>query len=499
MKVQSDYVLLSIQSDHATAIYRGDKKAELRKSFTSQAKVVFLYETAPVSAVTGAFIVRESFKTSVTEAAKIAQQCGVPEDRALLYYGDRQNGWVIAISFAIKFGEPIPIADLRTRDHYFLPPQSFLYLSKYEGLTQDLIAVLRSHLHNSLKLRALSAARRESISSLIRAEIGSNYEDIDDDFVHQVMDERAGADAAFSTVQKRVLEFVRGDELIGFTVVTIKQHGAWKTGPSVLLPHYRGIFLGQELRQVVESYCKREGARSIYCTCSSSQPSVVSYLLNSGMQLQARLKGHLGRDRDELVFSKGLIVSREFVIPQLKYRPVHLPFSVTRILGSDQLTRKTLNFFLRHLPAWYFRPSPDLYNNIFDSLKTFEAGITAFSAKGRAMYGCFDSTNRLIAAAVITPKRSEMLKINLVSTTRDLHALKRLISAVLKDFSYFRRIYITVPTNQLSAIQVLSALGFHFEGILQEPFSAGIDHACFGREVVATGRGITCTSGTLGE
>lgn len=481
MKTPSNYVLLSIQSEHAERIYAGKKKAELRKSFSEHARIVFLYETAPIAAITGAFLVRQAKKTNVAEAVEIAERNGVPKDRALEYYGDRDKAWVITVSSAVKFGHPIPLRDLRVRDHYFAVPQTFAYLNKYEGLTQDLLSVLRINIDKELSLRPLADEHRAILSTLIKSEIGQNYEDIDDDFVNQVFDLETSSKSAFSTRNKQVLEFVWRYELIGFTVITEKVHGSWKTGPSILLPEFRGAGLGQEMRRVIEDYCRSRGARAIYCTCSDSQPLVVSYLLNSGMQLQARLKGHLSRNRDEFVFSKTLLNSKQIASKGTKISAGIQSIKIARAFSSDERTARIIKFFLRNMQKWYFEPHNGLGKSILDSLKSFETGMHSYSIKSRAIYGAFDRNDRVCAAALLTPKRSGMVKINLVSIIKDQVSIRRLLDKVLHDFSHYRRIYLTVPLREISTIEALGANGFCFEGIMSNPFGNGLDHACFGK------------------
>lgn len=481
MKSPSNYVLLSIQSEHANRIYSGQKKAELRKSFTEHARIVFLYETAPVAAITGAFLVRQATKAAVSEAVEIAERYGVPKNRALEYYGERDSAWVITISSAVKFGQPIPLNDLRLRDHYFSVPQTFAYLNKYEGLTQGLLSVLCFHLESELRLRPLLEANHAILDSLIRSEIGSVYDDIDDDFVSQVLDVEVGRKSAFSTRNKMVFEFVWREELIGFTVISEKAHGSWKTGPSILLPSFRGVGLGQEMRRVVEKYCRDSGARAIYCTCSDSKPLVVSYLLNSGMQLQARLKSHLSRDRDEFVFSKKLVNSKKTAAVSTKVSSGACSIKVARAFSSDERTARVIKFFLRNMSKWYFDPHDGLGKSILESLKSFEIGINAYSAKSRAIYGGFDRNDRVCAAVLLTPKRSGMVKINLVSAIKDQASIGKLLDKVLLDFSHYRRIYLTLPLREISSIEAIVSSGFCFEGVLSDPFGNGLDHACFGR------------------
>src|SRR6266849_4360642 len=93
----SDCLMLSFYPEHAERIYLGEKRAELRKTFPGSAKIVFIYETSPVSALTGAFWVKEAIKTSVKEAVVLATASGVGTSRAESYYAGRDYGWIIKI------------------------------------------------------------------------------------------------------------------------------------------------------------------------------------------------------------------------------------------------------------------------------------------------------------------------------------------------------------------------------------------------------------------
>ena len=73
-----------------------------------------------------------------------------------------------------------------------------------------------------------------------------------------------------------------------------------------------------------------------------------------------------------------------------------------------------------------------------------------------------------------------MAKINLVASNVSQNTIARLLSRVLSDTRHHRRVYLTVPVWEVSAIAALSELGFYFEGILQDPFGTGIDHICYG-------------------
>lgn len=482
MTSSSPWVLLSIQREHARRIYSGEKKAELRKSFSVDARCVFLYETAPVSSVTGAFIVRSAGRLGIEDILGAVGRYGVTKQRARKYFGGRKYGWMISAGPVVRFREPIEIAMLRQLDHCFRVPQAFAYLRKFEAVTEHLRARFVEEIARSVTLSRLRRTNVDLFGDLIRREVGSNYDDIDEDFVSQVLSGNLARKRAFSTQRKQLLELQWKKEVLGFAVITQKAHGSWKTGPSILLPQYRGIGLGQMLRQKVETYCARAGARAIYCTCSAAQPEVVSYLLNAGMQFQARLKEHLAKGRDELVFSKELVkspasVGRRAKMEELRRRSVN----VQRIGAGSNDLGFAIEFFVDGMPQWYFAPAASLGNAIRDSLCAVEgesARSRRYSDKVRSMYALYEK-GQIVATVLVTMKRSRMAKLNLVAKT-DREGLYNLVVGVCSDLKDYRRLYITVPITEAAAVQSLHDAGFRFEGLLRNPFNRGVDHACWG-------------------
>lgn len=477
----SDILLISLHPEHAARIYLGEKKAELRKTFPGSTKIVFVYETAPVSALTGAFWVKQAIRTSVQEAITLASAGGVGVASAEKYYEGHEYGWVIQIGNVVKFKRPLQLIELKSRNHYFAIPQTFLYLKRSEGLTQELMHTLQMEWQSALQLKPLSDANKGYFEELVTSTVGGAYEDIDRDFLDQVLDRRVGSQAAFSTREKSVLEMLWGNELIGFTVLTEKVYGGWKSGPTALLPQYRGLGFGQSIRRLIEEYCVRRGAIGIYCTCAESQPATVSYLLNNGMRFQARLGEHLARGRAELVFAKKLKRRRAIrVAPPTLSTNLPSMGRVVRIRSSHQKLDDVLDLFLRQMAAWYFKPKPGLRKAIRDSLLSKELGTTLYSAKCRSLYACLDKSGTPQMAALLTEKRSQMLKINLVAAVRSSALIKALLSKALKEMAPYRRVYLTVPAREMAAIQVLEHMGFSFEGILEDPFGAGANHICYG-------------------
>lgn len=206
----SDCLLLSFYPEHAERIYRGEKRAELRKSFPGSAKIVFIYETAPVSALTGAFLVKEAIKTSVEEAVILATAGGVGASSAEKYYAAREYGWVIKIGPVVKFSRPFQVAELKFKNHYFAAPQTYSYLNRSEGLTQELICALQKESERAISLSSFSTENRPAFERLVLSTVGNDYEDIDEDFLNQILDQNVGLKAAFSTKKKTVFEVVLG-------------------------------------------------------------------------------------------------------------------------------------------------------------------------------------------------------------------------------------------------------------------------------------------------
>jgi predicted transcriptional regulator len=477
----SDCILLSFYPEHAERIYLGEKRAELRKSFPGSAKIIFIYETAPVSALTGAFIVKEAIKTSVDQAIAIAIAAGVGASRAEKYYAGREYGWIIKIGLAVKFSRTFQLAELKFKNHYFSVPQTFSYLSRTEGMTQELLSAFQKESEAAVRLRPLSSENLAVFEKLVLLEVGNAYEDIDQDFLTQILDEKVVLRSAFSTRAKHVLEVVWGDQLMGFTVLTAKSYGAWKSGPTILLPGYRGLGFGQTIRKRIEEFCIERGAIGIYCTCAESQSATVSYLVNYGMRFQARLNEHLSRGRAELVFMKKLSKTKPSrIVSKVGRSSVAKKGFIIRVKSDDRKLKLVLQFFLRQMPRWYFKPPPNLGKALQESLLSHELGVSQYSAKNRSLYAFLDKRGYPFIAALLTEKRSGMIKINLVASGGSRINIKQLLSRALVDRGPCRRVYLTVPTKEPSAVGALSELGFGFEGILQDPFGTGVDHICYG-------------------
>lgn len=477
---RSPYVMLAIRSEHAARIYSGEKRAELRKSFADCVRLVFLYEVAPMSAVTGAFVVGDARREPLKTAVRSAQRLGVPKERAEAYFSGRSGGWVVEIKHAVRFEAPLSIERLRLLNHYFSPPQAFSYLDRFEALTQCVLSEFGRAIARRCKVVPADPERYSVFESLVMSSVGTAYDDIDADFVRQQWDDAAAIEGAFSTRKKHVLEIRSGPVLLGFSVLTEKYHGAWKSGPTVLLREFRGIGIGSNVREVVEAFAEARGARSIYCTCSDEQPGVLSYLLRSGMHVQARLRAHLSISRDEFVLARVFRPRPPRGPVRRQAEPELKGLRASRVKASSRHMRPTLAYFLKEMPYWYFAPRPGLTTALLRTLHSEESGEWGYSEKPRRLYRLASRPGTIRGLVLATRKRSSMAKLNLVVTSRDASQIEKLLRLVMSDLDELRRVYLTVPANQSAAIQAVVNAGFACEGVLSDPFGRHVDHVCFG-------------------
>lgn len=477
----ADHLLIAIRSEHADSIYSGIKKAELRKSFTSSgSSILFLYEVEPIAAVTGFLVISAKFQGSVEECAARAADLGVSQERARAYYGNRKNGWVIEIEFSKRFPSPISLRELKRVNHYFRVPQGFGYLNKYDALTQKLVNSLQEALQRSFRVKKVKSKNDLfPFRQLIMDTVGSSYQDIDEDFLQQNLDAPQEDGASFSTSEKRVLAIYADSFVVGYTVVTVKKTKCFKTGPTVLVNSFRGMGIGSLIRKEVEKYASKLGAIKLYCTCPIDRPSIISYLLNSGMQMEAVLNKHLSSLRDELVFGKILHIPTIRPASITKFKsPDENAITIIQFSTHEKKQEHLTSFLLKYSPDCYFTLSSSDVASILEGVSNYERGERQYSSKPRLIYMAGNRGRSLLAVAVLTLKRSGMVKINMFLRGDDHRIADKLVDFVLKQVSA-RRFYLSLPVSFSGTALACVRLGFRFEGVLRTPFGGG-DHFCLG-------------------
>lgn len=129
--VSMQVILMSIKPKYAEQIIRGNKTIELRRVAPNLDKstVLLIYESTPVKAITGYAFISEITKLSPSEAwAQYAGKAQISKHDFDEYYQGADQAFAIHLKKAARLLEPISLADLRSEQILFNPPQSYRYL-----------------------------------------------------------------------------------------------------------------------------------------------------------------------------------------------------------------------------------------------------------------------------------------------------------------------------------------------------------------------------------
>ncbi len=155
-------VVLAVHPRFAQLIYEGSKRVELRRSFGGLGtRVAFIYETAPVSAVTGFFLLK-GFRTMSPRLAwrEFDGKLGLTQDEFRSYVQGRDEVKILEIGKTARLPSPLPLRAFTGRDS---APQSFCYVSR--GLPKAVGSQLREVGEASSSWqRVLEIARKDGVA-----------------------------------------------------------------------------------------------------------------------------------------------------------------------------------------------------------------------------------------------------------------------------------------------------------------------------------------------
>jgi predicted transcriptional regulator len=121
-----DVVVLSLHPTFARMIYRGTKTVELRKNAPLRRLTrVLIYETAPVSRITGVLEISWTRRLPVREIwRRFSSRIRISLREFRSYLGDRKVAVVMGIRLRRRFSRPLLIEAVTGAS---CPPQSFRY------------------------------------------------------------------------------------------------------------------------------------------------------------------------------------------------------------------------------------------------------------------------------------------------------------------------------------------------------------------------------------
>src|SRR5262245_25043726 len=142
-KKQSEPVVIAIHPVPAEKIMAGEKRYELRTRFPNVAvgTNVYLYATAPLSAVVGGFTVASIEEDSVGELwRRIGSFLGITRSELDRYTRGRDKAKAIGVDKPFRLSRHVSRGELQSPPHAYCPPQSssFLRLSHVRTLLEGL-------------------------------------------------------------------------------------------------------------------------------------------------------------------------------------------------------------------------------------------------------------------------------------------------------------------------------------------------------------------------
>lgn len=119
-------IILPIKHKYAELIYEGKKRFEFRKRVCKKdIRYIYLYETAPVSKITGRVIVKEKKQKSLDEIWNVTSDWGgITLDVYRSYYDGMDTAYVYVLGEAERFDKPEELGDYGI-EHV---PQSYVYI-----------------------------------------------------------------------------------------------------------------------------------------------------------------------------------------------------------------------------------------------------------------------------------------------------------------------------------------------------------------------------------
>lgn len=121
-------IILAIHPRHASAILQGRKTAELRVRFpeSSRGSTVYLYSTAPVSAIVGGFVVSEIAEGAPRDLwARFGDALHVEHREFASYTKGRSFAKVLRVTAPFLLRRPVPTSEMAGVALGYSSPQSY--------------------------------------------------------------------------------------------------------------------------------------------------------------------------------------------------------------------------------------------------------------------------------------------------------------------------------------------------------------------------------------
>lgn len=410
-------------------------------------------------------------------------KAGAPKYRFQAYFKGARTACAYRIEECVKYSQPISLSALREIEETFRPPQNFSYCARFEALATHLVTVAA---HESLGVHSdglhfvpISDNDYPRFRGAVEEHISGSYLETGAEYADKLLElHRAGIDhEGVFTRRKWVMSAVRGQDEVGYVVLTEKLGGSVKTGPTILFDEHQRQGLGVRIRAELRDRLRKAGYRKVYCTAPSDKPAATRYLIASGARIEAHLERHYHEGHDELVFGEVLDIRRSTAA--VSASDDSKAEVVRRVDRYDPMLEE---FIAKTMPRQYMRvPTAWPSKQIRAAARLAKGGRPGF--KARLMY--YTTGERINGLVICVFKRGGSAKLlTLVSSTdesvpRELirRARRKLTTAANKC----RKLYAHVPLSEPSLLNAFLAEGFSIEGLLTMPY-------CNSRDLVVLGQ-----------
>lgn len=145
------HAVLAVRPDFAEALVEGRKQVEFRRvrPSLSPGDAVYVYATAPVKAVVGAFVCGPIVQGRPDALwQEFAKASGVPKRFFTSYFRGSKRGCAIKVVQPRAWPSPLVLRQIRQHLPNFSPPQSFMFLDE----TEPLFSLLTGYSQNGARL-----------------------------------------------------------------------------------------------------------------------------------------------------------------------------------------------------------------------------------------------------------------------------------------------------------------------------------------------------------
>lgn len=478
-------VLVTIRPQHAARIYAGDKTFELRKTAPRiTPRRMFLYETEKVRAITGHLVIEKVLRGEPEKLWKHTGEAATTRARFRDYFSESVTAVAFKIAKVVKYRKPVHIDEIKEIDSGFRLPQNFLYLDNFPAVSRALsrraLEETTSQATGQIKLLPVRHQQAASFRRMVKSHIDGAYLETGLAYADKLLEINSrGSDVeGIFTLRKHIFAVRFRSRAIGFVVLTEKQGGCIKTGPVMIMKSYRDRGVGTKLRHVLAQSLSQAGYRKIYCTVPANNKAAIAYLLNSGYRIEAHLERPYHNDHNEIVF--GYHLGRRVYSPREYFRQIEVATTFERVTkpGAD-------------IAPFISETFPDGYADVDWRWVTRQIDLSGSidlkkDFKPRAVYAARGL--HLLAVALCTFKRGGGVKVLVLTQTAHQRSLTAFVQHIEEDLmrrlpGRFRKFYTHVPVSDLDTFGAMRTAGYMVEGMLQEPYRAGVDMIALGKMV----------------